>query len=172
MRILKWIVGIIAFLAIAFVGVGLILPREVNFARSIDVEAPADQVFALVNSMQATESWSPWLDRDPNVQLTYTGPDAGVGNKMQWASDHPQVGNGTQEIMVSEPDKRVATALDFGDMGLAEAQFLLDETDGKTTVTWTLKTDMGAGPMGRWMGLMMDGWVGGDYEKGLENLKA
>jgi len=27
-------------------------------------------------------------------------------------------------------------------------------------------------PMGRWMGLMMDGWVGPDYETGLSNLKS
>ena len=25
--------------------------------------------------------------------------------------------------------------------------------------------------MFRWMGLMMDGWVGPDYEKGLQNLR-
>eukprot|EP01023_Acetabularia_acetabulum_P038207 TRINITY_DN36513_c1_g1_i1.p2 TRINITY_DN36513_c1_g1~~TRINITY_DN36513_c1_g1_i1.p2 ORF type:complete len:157 (-),score=35.49 TRINITY_DN36513_c1_g1_i1:16-486(-) len=31
---------------------------------------------------------------------------------------------------------------------------------------------MGSGPMGRWMGLMMDRWVGADYEQGLQNLKA
>jgi hypothetical protein len=39
-------------------------------------------------------------------------------------------------------------------------------------VTWMLDTDMGAGPIGRWMGLMMDKWVGGDYETGLQNLKS
>ena len=31
---------------------------------------------------------------------------------------------------------------------------------------------MGARPAGRWLGLMMDNWVGADYERGLSNLKA
>jgi hypothetical protein len=57
-------------------------------------------------------------------------------------------------------------------MGTALAAFDLVETDGKTTVTWGFTTDMGNSPMGRWMGLMMDSWVGGDYETGLTNLKS
>jgi hypothetical protein len=172
MRILKLLIGIVLLLALIIGVGGMLLPRDVTIARTIDINAPADQVFPHVNAMQATEAWSPWLDRDPNVQLTYTGPDAGVGNKLQWASDDPQVGNGTQEITASDPGKQVTTALDFGDMGLAKAQFLLNETNGVTTVTWMLDTDMGAGPIGRWMGLMMDKWVGGDYETGLQNLKS
>ena len=151
MRIIKWILGIVVLLAVVFVVVGMILPREVSIARTIEIDAPASQVFPHVNSMQATQEWSPWLSRDPETKLTYTGPETGVGNTLEWASDHPQ--------------------LDFGDMGLAKAEFLLDEAAGKTTVTWTLDTDMGAGPVGRWMGLMMDRWVGGDYEAGLANLK-
>ena len=54
----------------------------------------------------------------------------------------------------------------------AVANFELVESDGKTAVTWGFETDLGSNPMARWMGLMMDSWVGGDYEAGLSNLKA
>lgn len=47
----------------------------------------------------------------------------------------------------------------------------LSPVDEGTRVAWDLDSDMGAGPLGRWMGLMMDRWVGGDYEAGLANLK-
>lgn len=171
MRILKWIIGLIVVLAVIFVGGAFLLPRTVEVARSIEIEAPAADVFPHVNSMQATEAWSPWLGRDPATKLTYSGPEAGVGNKLEWSSENPQVGSGTQVITASEDNKRVATALDFGDMGTAEAEFLLVEDSGKTTITWGFKSDMGSNPVGRWMGLMMDGWVGGDYEAGLANLK-
>jgi hypothetical protein len=30
---------------------------------------------------------------------------------------------------------------------------------------------MGNNPIGRWMGLMLDGLVGADYERGLEQLR-
>ena len=36
---------------------------------------------------------------------------------------------------------------------------------------WALDTDMGAGPVGRYFGLMMDSMVGADFAAGLQNLK-
>ncbi|MEM0946170.1 MAG: SRPBCC family protein [Pseudomonadota bacterium] len=172
MRILKWLLGLVVAFALVVIIGGFLLPREVVVSRSVDIEAPASTIFPHVNSLKATEAWSPWLERDPGVQLTYTGPDAGVGATLSWQSDDPQVGVGSQEIIASTENAQVDTALDFGDMGIATARFLLEEAGGVTTVSWDLTTDMGAGPVGRWMGLMMDGWVGGDYEQGLQNLKS
>ena len=87
-------------------------------------------------------------------------------------SDHQQVGSGSQEIVASVENAAVTTELDFGEMGGARATWDLEETDGTTRVTWGFVANMGNGPVGRWMGLMMDKWVGGDYETGLTNLKA
>lgn len=172
MRILKWLLGSLVVLILALVVIGMLLPREVSVARSIEIDAAAADVFPHVNSLKAMEAWSPWLSRDPEVKLTYNEVESGDGAAMEWASEQPDVGNGRQEIIESNLNESVVTALDFGEMGLAQAKFLLAEAQGATTVTWTLDTDMGAGPMGRWMGLMMDSWVGSDYEAGLANLKA
>lgn len=171
MRVLKWILGIVVILAVVVVAGGYMLPREVIVARSVEINASPDVVFPHVNSLKATEAWSPWLGIDPDVQTSFTGPEAGVGAKLEWASVHPQVGSGRQEIIKSVANERVETALDFGDMGLAKAEFLLAPQGSATEVTWTLNTDMGPGPVGRWFGLMMDSWVGADYETGLQNLK-
>lgn len=171
MRVFKWLIGIVAVLAVIFFAGGFLLPQSVTVERSIDIAKPAAEVFPHVNSLKAGQKWSPWLERDPNVQLTFDGPDEGVGAKMAWSSDNPQVGEGAQEIMQSDADTFVETALDFGDMGTAKAQFILEGAGESTNVTWTLEADMGSNPVGRWMGLMMDRWVGADYEKGLSNLK-
>lgn len=171
MRILRWILGIVVVLAVVVVAGGYLLPREVVVARSVEINAAPEAVFPHVNSLKAGQKWSPWLGIDPDVQTTFTGPDEGVGAKLEWASDNPQVGSGRQEIVTSVANERVETALDFGDMGLAKAEFILAAQGGATEVTWTLNTDMGAGPIGRWFGLMMDGMVGADYETGLQNLK-
>ena len=56
-------------------------------------------------------------------------------------------------------------------MGTARAAFTLEPSGTGTLVTWTLVADMGLNPVGRWMGLMMDRWVGTDYERGLINLR-
>ncbi|MEP1538689.1 MAG: SRPBCC family protein [Paracoccaceae bacterium] len=171
MRILKWVLGIVVSFGLVIVLGGFLLPREIQVARSVQIDAQPADVFPHVNSLKATEAWSPWMDRDPNIQTTYSGPEDGVGAKLEWASDHPQVGNGSQAIMTSIENERVETVLDFGEMGTSKAAFILTEKSGTTEITWTLDTDMGANPVGRWMGLMMDKWVGADYEAGLTNLK-
>ncbi len=171
MRILKWLIGLVVVLGVVFVAGGFLLPREVEVARTIEINAAPEAVFSKVNSLKAGQEWSPWMGRDPEMVVNFAGPDEGVGAEMSWSSENPQVGVGSQKIVVSEVNERVETELDFGEMGTAKAAFLLAEAGGATEVTWTLLADMGDGPMGRWMGLMMDNWVGADYEAGLSNLK-
>ena len=59
------------------------------------------------------------------------------------------------------------TASRFIDTGLND----LKPEGNQTQVTWGFESELGLNPMSRWMGLMMDNWVGGDYERGLVNLK-
>ncbi|WP_170360968.1 SRPBCC family protein [Ruegeria arenilitoris] len=172
MRVIKRIFLFLICLVLLLIGVSYLLPGKAIVSRSIIIDAPANAIFPYVNSMQDTEKWSPWLARDPETQLSYSGPEAGVGNILSWSSEHPQVGSGTQEIIESVPDQTVKTALDFGPMGTASASFELAPEGDQTKVTWGFESDLGINPMARWMGLMMDKWVGGDYEQGLSNLKA
>lgn len=172
MRILRnLLIGVVLFLAAAS-GLAYLLPRNVIVEREIVVNAPAEEVFERVSSLQAFSEWSPWRDDDPDMVVTYSGPESGVGNIMEWTSDDPQVGNGRQEITEVIENESVRTALDFGDMGTAQAWWLLDDVDGGTRVVWGLDADMGNSPVGRWMGVFMDGMVGEDYERGLERLRA
>lgn len=171
MRMLRNIVLGLAGLAVVLVAVAYLLPRHVVVERSIAIEAPPEAVFPLVNSFRRGQEWSPWLARDPGTRLTFGGPEQGVGATMEWASDHPQVGSGRQEITLSTPGERVETALNFGAQGPAAAWFALAPEGGGTRLTWGLDADMGNNPVGRWMGLMMDRWVGPDYERGLSNIK-
>jgi len=172
MKLLKRFIVILIVLVVVLAAGAYMLPRNVSVARSITINATPEIVFPLVNSLQEGQKWSPWLSLDPDVTLVFSGPESGVGNQLEWSSDHPNVGNGKQVITASEQNKLVATDLDFGDMGTARAALRLDPAGTGTKVTWSFETDMGMNPMGRWMGLMMDRWVGGDYEKGLANLKA
>lgn len=172
MTILKWLLRIaILVLAIFLIG-AFFLPRETAVQRSISIDAPASEIFPHLVNLKANEAWSPWLGRDPEVQLNYGDVSEGQGATMTWASEHPQVGNGRMEITKAEAPTHLTTALDFGDMGAATAFFDLVENAEKTDVTWGFTSDNGNNPMLRWMGLMMDGWVGPDYQLGLDNLKA
>lgn len=167
----RFVIGIVIVLFV-LVGVAFLLPQKVHVERSVDIRATPDQVFAMVNSFQRFNEWSPWFEKDPNAKYTFEGPSAGVGAKMSWASENRSVGNGSQEIVASEPPGLVRVRLTFADQAPSEASFRLVESANGTAVTWALDSDLGMNPVGRYFGLLLDRMVGGDYEKGLAKLKS
>lgn len=172
MSIVKKILLGMLIVVVLLVLIGFLLPARAHVERSTTIEAPAAAVFALVDGFRSFNKWSPWAERDPETEYLFEGPDSGVGAKMSWASQNPQVGTGFQEVTVSEPPERVRTHLDFGSQGTAEAFFELEPVDSGTAVTWGFDTEFGMNLVSRYMGLMFDNWIGADYEAGLAKLKA
>jgi effector-binding domain-containing protein/uncharacterized protein YndB with AHSA1/START domain len=166
----KVVVAVVAVVVVLFV-VGLFLPSKVHLERSTTIAAPQATVFTLVNGFKRFSDWSPWAARDPATKYSFEGPPAGPGARLTWKSDNPQVGNGAQWITESKPFEKVSTNLDFGPDGAATATFLLAPEAGGTKLTWTFDTDLGGSPIARYFGLMMEGMLAPDYEKGLANLK-
>ncbi len=173
---MRWLIRIVAavlVIGVALTAIGLIfLPRTVAVSRSIVIDAPVATVWPLVSNLRVLNDWQPWAAYDPQgTKYTYEGPELGVGQVMNWRSDHPNVGTGRQEVIAMQTERSVTTRLDFGDMGTAEASMVLDPDGERTRATWDFKTDLGMDPLARWFGLMFDSWVGNDYDKGLQNLK-
>jgi hypothetical protein len=160
----------VALIAVVLVLVGFLLPRNAHVERSTRIDRPAASIYSIVNSMRQFPKWSPWQDLDPNMKQQFDGPADGVGARMSW-SGNDKVGSGTQVITGSTPDKLVNFDVDFGKMGVAKAAIRLVPDGNATDVTWTLDVDMGAGPIGRYFGMMMDRMVGKDYATGLAKLK-
>lgn len=173
MKILKIIGLTIAALIVLVLLVGLISPRKVQVERSISINAPAESIFEEIKGVKSLNAWSPWNKIDPEgTKYSYEGPAEGVGSKMSWTSDHPDVGSGSQEIVESEENSKVRMELYFE--GFEEpnyADIIITPDDGSSTVKWTFDGDMGANPIGKIFGLFMDGMLGPSYEEGLENLK-
>ena len=172
MKILKVLLGIVATLAVLFVIGGMLLPSERHVERSVVVKADPAEVFSLVNDFREFNKWSPWATYDPEgTQYEFSGPAAGVGSRMAWSSEHPNVGSGAQEIVESQPNTMVKSKLTFeGFESASYATFNLAATEGGTRLTWAFDANLD-GMVGRYMGLMLDKWVGADYERGLARLK-
>ncbi len=166
--ILKYLgLAIVVLLAIAY-----ILPGRVEVERATVIDAPPAEVFELVNGFAHFNRWSPWYERDPEGDYRIEGPERGVGARMVWASDQPDVGAGSQEIIESVPDRLVRTRLDFGEMGDAKARFEIQPRgEDRTHLVWGFETDLGLNPVSRYFGLMFERWIGPDYEYGLARLK-
>jgi len=166
-KILKYLgLSVALLIAIAY-----ILPGKVHVQRATVIEAPPADVFQLVNGFENFNQWSPWYERDPDGNYQIEGPATGVGARMSWASEKPDVGSGSQEIVESVEDKLVRTKLDFGDMGNADAFFKIAPEGDHTKLVWGFDTDLGLNPVSRYFGLMFDSWIGPDYEHGLAKLK-
>lgn len=171
MKLFKRISGFILLAVVVLVIVAMFLPREVSVARSIEINAAADKIFPHFNNLQKTIAWSPWLRHDPETKNTFNDIPEGVGAVMEWASDHKKVGSGRMVITDSKLNESIAVDLDFGDMGAAAAGWTLQPQGDMTNATWSMTTDMGAGPVGRLFGVFMKKWIAADYDLGLQNLK-
>lgn len=159
-----------ALFSLVIIG-GLLLPGEIRVERSIEIDATPEQVFPLINDMEAFNRWSPWANLDSETMYELSGPESGVGARMSWSSENPEVGSGSQRIIRSLPPEQVVLRLDFGPQGSAEASFDLRALETGTEVTWSFGFQIGYDLIGRYMGLLMEGMVGKKYEKGLERLK-
>ncbi|MCB1802437.1 MAG: SRPBCC family protein [Gammaproteobacteria bacterium] len=159
-------------LLILFAAIGLMLPSSTTVERSIVIDAPPAKVFDQLNGMRAFHAWSPWSQIDPQTVYEFSGPDQGVGSRMNWYSGNEQVGQGSQEITLSVPAQKVVTALQFGDKGSGVATFLLDPEGGATRVRWQFSTEFGWDLFGRYVGLLLDNMIGSQYDRGLKDLKA
>ncbi|MEM9532684.1 MAG: SRPBCC family protein [Pseudomonadota bacterium] len=171
MKLIKFVLLTVIGLAVILGVAGLFLPDSAHVERSVTIDAPASEVFDLLNDMSRFNDWSPWYGEDPNAVYTLTGPASGVGSKMAWASELRSVGSGSMEITASQPNDRVETYLDFGDQGDAAAYYALSESGGQTTVTWGFDTEFHGNIVQRYFGLMLDTFVGTSYEDGLAKLK-
>jgi len=172
--------SILSILAVMFAAiVGLLLvyaatrPDSFRIERSAHIQAPPEKVFAPIDDFHRWTAWSPWENIDPALKRTYSGPDAGVGATYEWSGTR-KVGAGRMEIVDTAEPSTIDIQLDFLKPFKSQSQtrFTLTPGAGTTTVTWAMK-----GPKTfatKLMGIFtsMDKVVGGDFEKGLEQLKA
>lgn len=170
MKILKVALATILVLGLVLVVGSLLLPSTAQVERSINIERPSADVFAVLDSFERFNAWSPWARHDPDATYVFEGPVSGVGARMRWVGNQA-VGSGSQEIRESDPYERIIVGLDFGGHP-ATGTYLLEPWDGGTKVTWRFEAHHGYNPLSRWMGLLYERMIGPDYETGLQQLKA
>ncbi|HTH55387.1 MAG TPA: SRPBCC family protein [Cyclobacteriaceae bacterium] len=175
-RALK-VLGISLVALVALIGiVSAFLSPKSHLERSSVINAAASTVFEQVNTIKNTNKWQPWGMTDPNLKVNYEGPESGVGAKMSWVSE--KLGNGSQWIIESTPDKHVKVGMQFAAFdGTYTGEINLEPAAGGTKVTWTYdgdvsNTGMATSVMGKFMGLFINNALGKDYEQGLNNLKS
>jgi len=172
MRALRIIGIILGVLLLAFVVTGLVAPKKFHIKRTEQIAATPARIFPYLKLLEKQNVWSPWMSLDPNIQTEIVGTDGQVGAISKW-SGNEKVGKGSQEITAIEPQKRVETRLRFLEPWESEADAYLEVSpSGKgSEVTWGLQGRYGFMESIIMLFMDMEGSVGSDYEKGLQNLK-
>jgi effector-binding domain-containing protein len=165
-------IGIGLLIAILLlVAVSFFLPSKVHIERSIEIKGNPATAFNLINQTKEWKQWSPWHKLDPNANWTFSQQSEGTGAWYAWESEVRNVGSGKLTITNSKPFELISTELQFEKTNPAYADFIFTPTADGYKLTWTMNSDMGINPIGRWFGLFMDKMIGPDYEKGLLAIK-
>jgi uncharacterized protein YndB with AHSA1/START domain len=169
----KKILIALAAVVILFVAVVAMQPSEFRIVRSAIISAPATAVFAQVNDFHKWEAWSPWAKLDPAAKSTFEGPPAGVGAIFRWAGNS-EVGAGSMTITESRPGDRIKIKLEFLEPFAAtnSAEFTFKPEGDQTAVTWSMEGNNNFIGRAFCLFMNMDKMVGGQFEKGLAQMKA
>lgn len=148
-------------------------PNVFSVSRSAVIDAPAEAVFAKLVDFRAWKDWSPWAKLDPNATETFDGPQSGVGSSFAWSGNR-KVGAGRMTILECVRDELLRMRLEFQRpmQATSMACFELKPESSGTRLIWSMsgKNDFRAKLFSLFVNC--EKLVGGDFERGLANLKA
>jgi Polyketide cyclase / dehydrase and lipid transport len=170
MKILKTIFYVIlGLIALIFV-VALFLPSEYKVERSVEINKPVGIVFGYVADFNNFREWNPWSSLEPNHSFEVSGDSGQVGQKYHW--DGNIIGTGEMIFTELKPYELIKSDILFlaPEQANGVVDFIFDGEENRTKISWSL-TGSADYPLGRFFGLMMDSFLGPDFEKGMINLK-
>jgi Polyketide cyclase / dehydrase and lipid transport len=176
LKIIGIVAGVGVLAIIALLVYAATFPDTFQVQRTQRINASPDKIFPLINNMHGMNTWNPFAEADPDIKITYSGPDSGKGARYEWTGNS-KVGQGSIEIIDVATPSRVALRLDILKPmeGHNTVVFTLapngQGTDVATDVTWAMT---GERPfIGKIMDAVfnMDRMVGREFERGLATLK-
>ena len=166
-RLLLLVAAILAFFAV----IGSLLPRSYDFATQIEINAAADKIFPQVNTIANWQNWTQWNPAEiPGLRVQYSGVESGKGATQSWTDVR---GEGKLWITNSNTDESIDYEMLFANFPTMASQIKLIENDeGKTTVRWSSRGRLPAGPFYGFFAPFFPTQMRNQYDLSLNNLKA
>jgi polyketide cyclase/dehydrase/lipid transport protein len=166
---------LIALAGVVVVVVVVVASRPAGFhvARTARIAAKPPAVFAQVNDFHKWDAWNPWAKLDPAMKQSYEGTPAGVGAVYSWAGNS-QVGEGRMTLTESRPSDLIRIKMEFLKpfAGTSTAEFTFRPEGDHTVVTWSMEGRNNFMAKAIHLVMNMDKMIGGQFEKGLAQMKA
>jgi len=168
----KILIGI-GVVLIVFLIIVALQRADYRIVRTATVAAPAAAVFAQVNDFHNWEAWSPWAKLDPAVKQSFDGASAGTGAIYSWTGND-KVGEGRMTLTESHTNDLVRIKLEFIKpfASVCDTEFTFKPDGNQTAVTWSMTGTNNFVAKAFCLFMNMDKTVGGDFEKGLAQMKS
>ena len=126
-----------------------------------------------MNDFHNWKAWNPWARLDPAMKQGYEGAPAGPGAVYTWAGNN-EVGEGRMTLTESRPNDSIRIRLDFLKpfRGTSLAEFTFKPEGDRTVVTWSMTGQNNFMAKAVHLFMDMDKMIGGNFEKGLAQMKA
>jgi hypothetical protein len=172
-RLLEILISLAIVVAL-FLLVALVLPSHRHLEKQVETNRKMTIVYDTLNSLRRFKDWNPLVLRDPKMQLQFSGPASGVGARMDYTSDKPQLGQGSWEITATEPRASVTYAIVNPQRGHDKTSVFTLKPSGRAgrnvEITQTYDVSYGWDLLGRYAGLYVSRHVGDDMDLGLQRL--
>jgi hypothetical protein len=164
----------LAIVAVLFTVIGFILPSSRQLEHSVETNRKMPIVFDTLNSVRRFKDWNPAVAGDPDIKISLSGPESGVGAKVSWDSAQKALGQGSWTISKSEPGKLVEYAIEDVDRGHNKTSAFTFTPTGKggrnIQITQSYNVDYGMNLLGRYSGLYVTSNIGEKMKLGLSSL--
>ncbi len=171
MKALKYILFL---LLIGIIGLAIyvaVQPSDYDFSRSRVIKAPKSMLFDKVNDYKNWPSFSPWIEQEPEAELTYGDKTSGVDGSYGWNGEI--LGEGNMKTLAVEEGNSINQHIAFIKPFESESNinWAFEDTDEGTKVTWNMngKLDFITKMFTTFTGSIED-MTGPDFERGLFKL--
>lgn len=173
MKILLWIVIVLAGIIVIFLLIGLFSKKSYTIAREIIINKPKAFVFDYLKLLKNQNKFSKWARIDPNMKTTFTGTDGTAGFISAWDSEDKNVGKGEQEILKIVDGERVDYEIRFLKPFKSTSWAFITTSrvnENQTRVHWEFNGNMKYPANLMLVFMNMEKMIGDDLQTGLENL--
>jgi len=164
----------LAIVAALFLVISFVLPSSRHLTEQVETNRKMTIVYDTLNSVRRFKDWNPLVLRDPRMQLKLSGPESGVGARLDYVSKDASLGAGSWEIVTSEPGKSVAYAITDPRRGHDKRSTFSFRPTGHSgrniEITQQYDVTYGWDLLGRYAGLYVARHVGDDMKLGLDRL--
>ena len=171
-KFLRFVVILLVVVIAAVLILGLIEPRDITVMRTAMIKAPKEAVFEQIVKYKNWTNWSPWEKMDSGkMKMTYYGTDGQPGSGYTWEGVKTGAGD-MKDSAVSGTQMTYVLTFTKPREGTAWGYLKADDSAGMTKATWTCSMHFPYPMNAMCLFMNMDKMLGGDFESGLNNMKA